>query len=134
MPGGMPRGEAHFKFYTPKPQHLPLVKINGGLRTWVNIEPKDRAASACPPQHMIVWMQCHQRQRIQCVGDGACSADMIEMRMRIPEMSDPPAAFLGLSQNDRTIPGRINHCGFFCFRVCDEIGVSLGWAQGEGKH
>ena len=108
--------EADFEFHAAQSQNLSLIKINRRFGTGVDVEAEERAAAACPPQDMIVRMQRHQRQRIQRIGNGARAADVVEVGVRIPEMSDPPAAFLRLRQNDVTIPGRVDHGGFFCFR------------------
>ena len=127
MTGRMPGRETDFKFHTAESQYLSVSKIDRWFRTGVDIKPKKRAAPTSPPQDVIVRMQCHQRQRIQRIGNGARAADMIEVRMCIPEMRDPPAAFLRLRQNQMTISGWVDHGGLFCFGICNEIRVRLRW-------
>jgi hypothetical protein len=46
-------------------------------------------------------------------------------------MTDAPAAILRRLEDDVTIPGRVDDCGFLCIRVSYEIGVGLYGTEGE---
>src|SRR5512134_722188 len=98
----MSRREAHLEFHTSQTQNLSLIKIDRRFGTGIDVEAEDCASTSGPPQHVIVRVQGHQGQWIQRVGDRACAAEVVEVRMGVPEMSNPPTAFLRLCQNDLT--------------------------------
>src|SRR4030095_16376051 len=123
--------EADFKFHIPKAQNLSVSKINRRFGSGVNIEPKERASTSRAPKHMIVRMQRDQRQWIQRVRNRARAANMTEVCMCVPEMSDSPAAFLRSIQNDTAIPSRVDHHSLLRFRISDEIGVGLRGSKCE---
>src|SRR6185503_18140444 len=100
----MSRSEADFKFHISKSQDLPMLKVNSRFGAGINVEAEDRASTTCAPQHMVVRMQRHQGQWIQCIRNGTCAADMVEMCVRIPHVPNTPTALFRGLQNDMTIP------------------------------
>ena len=129
----MPRREADFKFVRAELQLHPMHKINGRLGTRVNVKAEERSPSACAPQDMVVRMQHHQRQRVQRIRDRARPANVIEMRVCVPEMTDTPAALLRLCQNNMTVPGWVDDRGFCGFWIGNQIGGRLGGTSCEGN-
>src|SRR5215213_1757026 len=110
----MPRRETNFEFHAAQSQNLPLIEIDRGFGAGVDVKAEESATAPGTPQHMIVRMQRHQRQWIECIRNRAGAADMIEMGVRVPEMCDAPAACLCSSENDVSIPGRVNHGSIVC--------------------
>src|SRR5688572_11582958 len=100
----MSRGEANFKFHVSESQDLSMLKVDGWLGAGVNVKAKDSSTATGTPQHMVVRMQRHQWQRIQCIRNGTRAADMIEMRVRIPHVTNTPATLFRGIQNDMPIP------------------------------
>ena len=83
-------------------------------------------------KRVIGGMQRDQRQRIEAVGDRAGAPDVIEVRVRVPQMRDAPAAPQRLRQNDLTVPGRIDHGRVARGRVRDQICVGLDGTKDKG--
>src|SRR5687767_9198818 len=130
----MSRGEADLKFHLSEAQDLSMLKVNGRFGAGVNIKTENRSPATCAPQHMIIGMQRHKRQRIQRIRNGTRAADMIEMRVRIPHVPYSPAALFCSLQNNVPIPRGVDHYSFPGFGVRDEIGVRLCWAQSERNY
>ena len=84
----MPRRISHFKFTRAEFEDLSVSKINRGLWTRVNVKAKDRTATTRPPEDMVFGVKCHMWKRIQRIRNRRRTADMIEMRVRIPKMTE----------------------------------------------
>src|SRR5688572_2838255 len=95
--------KAYFKFSCAQLENHAVYQIDGGLGTGVDIQPESRAAAAGTPKHVILRMKRHVRKRIQCICNGRRPADMIEMGMGIPEMTDTPAAVLRRLEDEMSV-------------------------------
>ena len=83
----------------------------------------EKAVEHAPEDGLV---RLHDEDRRALCRDAAHAADVVEVSVRVPEVSDPPAAFLRLCQNDVAVPGRVDHGRFPGFGVCNKIRVRLG--------
>jgi hypothetical protein len=66
---------------------------------------------------MVSGMEGYQWKRVQGIRNRTRASDVVEMGMRIPEMSNAPTAFLRFGQDEMTVPGRVDDGCFFGFRI-----------------
>ena len=100
----MPRGVPDLKFIRAKFESHAMHKIDRWFGTGVNIKAIECAAPTRTPEYMVIWMQCHMRKWIQRIRDRRRTADVIEVRVRVPKMTDPPAAILCGFEDEMSIP------------------------------
>jgi hypothetical protein len=74
-------------------------------------------------------MQGDRHRGIAGAGDSLNTADMIEMGMRHPNLTNLPTALFGLINDTVTIPGWVNDRSFFRFRIGDKVGICLDWSK-----
>lgn len=130
--GRVPGGVAHLEGRRAQPEDLAVDEVYGRLGTRVNAKAVQGRVALCAPQDVVRGVQGHQRQGIESVGDGGGPADVVEVGVGVPQVSDPPTAGEGLGQDEVAIPGGVDHSSITAGGVGDQIGVGLGGTEGEG--
>ena len=99
----------------------------------LNLESKQRRPAFRPPKRMVAGMQGNQRKRIERIGNGTRSANMIKVSMGKPQVTDPPVTILRRGKDDLPIPGRVDDRCFQGFIIRHQVGVGLYRSEGENN-